>query len=182
MKKALATLFLVLLAASAFAERIVVPPGRSQAELDSLAAATGSRPGLFPALVDKDTGLWVPIEGGDLSAAESALAELAFDAAVAAKSPDQLALEAEYFALVEEIYAAAGEEAPDLETAKNLGQARAKIAKARQNKPGTGQGGKKTADDALEFLDMQMRLQGLDLELRGYDPDWRRLARKHVLE
>ena len=109
--------------------------------------------------------------------------EASLDAGVqAAKPADQKALENEYFALVEEIYAAAGEEAPDLETAKNLGQARAKIAKARQNKPGTGQGGKKTADDALEFLDMQMRLQGLDLELREYDLNWRGNAKKHELE
>ena len=100
----------------------------------------------------------------------------------AAKSQDQKILENEYFALVEEIYDAAGEEAPDLETAKNLRQARAKIAKARQNKPGTGQGGEQTVDDVLEFLDMQVRLQGLDLELRGYDPNWRGNAKKHELE
>ena len=99
-----------------------------------------------------------------------------------AKPTAQRVLENEYFALVEEIYVAAGEEPPSLEEAKDLGQARAKIAKARQGKPGTGQGNKKTADDALEFLDMQLKLQSLDLELRGYDPDWRRLAKKHVLE
>lgn len=99
-----------------------------------------------------------------------------------AKSQDQKTLENEYFALVEDIYDAAGEKAPDLETAKNFGQARAKIAKARQNKPGAGQGNKKTADDALEFLDMQLKLQGLDLELREYDSNWRGNAKKHELE
>jgi len=99
-----------------------------------------------------------------------------------AKSQDQKILENEYFALVEEIYDAADEEAPDLETAKNLGQARAKIAKARQNKSGTGPGGEQTVDDVLEFLDMQMRLQGLDLELREYDLNWRGNAKKHELE
>lgn len=104
------------------------------------------------------------------------------DALQAAKSQDRKTLENEYFALVEEIYVAAGEGAPSLEEAKNLGQARAKIAKARRNKPGTGQGNKKTADDALEFLDMQLRLQALELELRGYDPNWRGNAKKHELE
>ena len=99
-----------------------------------------------------------------------------------AKSQDQKTLENEYFALVEEIYVAAGEGAPSLEEAKNFGQARAKIAKARQNKPGTGQGNKKTADDALEFLDMQLKLQGLDLELREHDSNWRGNAKKHELE
>lgn len=157
--------------------------------LEAYSLATGTRVGRFPALVDETARRWVPIEGGDLAAAEAALAavlaemqEMSDFEAEDAKSADQRVLENEYFALVESIYAAAGDPAPSLEEAKNLGQARAKIAKARQNKPGTGQGNKKTADDALEFLDMQLKLQGLDLELRGYDPDWRRLARKHELE
>ena len=84
MKKTIAILFVALLAASAFAERIVVPPGRSQAELNAIAAATGARPGRFPALVDKSTGRWVPIENGDAAAAEAALAAmLAGDAGAA---------------------------------------------------------------------------------------------------
>lgn len=127
----------------------------------------------LPSLAEAESAIVV------FKAAKAAAKE---QAAQNAKSQDQKILENEYFALVEEIYDAAGEEAPDLETAKNLGQARAKIAKARQNKLGTGQGGKKTADDMLEFLDMQVRLQGLDLELRGYDPNWRGNAKKHELE
>jgi len=134
---------------------------------------------------------WWAVEGveqpdsGALPSYEEALEILAAAQDVEiqdAKSQDRKSLENEYFALVEEIYVAAGEGAPSLEEAKNLRQARAKIAKARKNKPGTGQGNKKTADDVLEFLDMQMRLQGLDLELRGYDPNWRSNAKKHELE
>lgn len=134
---------------------------------------------------------WWAVEGveqpdsGALPSYEEALEILAAAQDVelqAAKSQDQKTLENEYFALVEEIYVAAGERAPSLEEAKNLGQARAKIAKARRNKSGTGQGNKKTADDVLEFLDMQLRLQALELELRGYDPNWRGNAKKHELE
>lgn len=152
------------------------------------AERTGAYVGRYPALLNVDTKFWVVVEdtfeAAVLGHQEHArvMAEVEFSQAQDTKPPPQKALENEYFALVESIYAAAGDPAPSLEEAKNLGQARAKIAKARQNKPGTGQGNKKTADDALEFLDMQLKLQGLDLELRGYDPDWRRLARKHELE
>jgi len=157
--------------------------------LELYAAQSGVYLGRFPALVDESARVWVPIEGGDLAAAEAALAAILAEAqelddfeAQDAKSEDQRVLENEYFALVDQIYAAAGEEAPSLEEAKNLGQARAKIAKARGSKPGTGQGNKKSADDVIEFLDMQLKLQAIDLELRGYDPNWRRLAKKHALE
>ena len=194
--------FCVLLAATATfgggpsreqVEAYLVSQGRSftaarQAfEVDSTA---GPEVGLAQTYGDVFIAWWA-VEGveqpdsGALPSYEEALEILAAAQDVElqdAKSQDQKILENEYFALVEEIYDSAGEEAPDLETAKNLGQARAKIAKARQNKPGTGQGGEKTVDDVLEFLDMQMRLQALELELRGYDPNWRRLARKHVLE
>lgn len=202
MKRIASFLAVALLGLSALAETVVLTHGRpldqstyksvdvaGKAALEAYSLATGIRVGRFPALVDETARIWVPIEGGDLAAAEAALAailaetqEMSDFEAQDAKSEAQRLLENEYFSLVEEIYAAAGEEAPDLEAAKNLGAARAKIAKARKNKPGTGQGSKKTADDALEFLDMQLELQSLDLELRGYDPDWRRLARKHVLK
>ena len=194
--------FCVLLAATATfgggpsreqVEAYLVSQGRSftaarQAfEVDSTA---GPEVGLAQTYGDVFIAWWA-VEGveqpdsGALPSYEEALEILAAAQDVElqdAKSQDQKILENEYFALVEEIYDAAGEEAPDLETAKNLGQARAKIAKARQNKPGTGQGNKKTADDALEFLDMQLRLQALELELRGYDPNWRGNAKKHELE
>lgn len=194
--------FCVLLAATATfgggpsreqVEAYLVSQGRSftaarQAfEVDSTA---GPEVGLVQTYGDVFIALWA-VEGveqpdsGALPSYEEALEILAAAQDVElqdAKSQDQKILENEYFALVEEIYDSAGEEAPDLETAKNLGQARAKIAKARQNKSGTGQGGEKTADDVLEFLDMQMRLQALELELRGYDPNWRSNAKKHELE
>jgi hypothetical protein len=157
--------------------------------LDGYAASSGIKVGWAPALVDETAGRWVMIKGGDLAAAEADLAAMLSDEAELAdawaeesKPIEQRELENAYFELVESIYAAAGDPVPGLKEAKNLGQARAKIAKARKNKPGAGQGNKKTADDALEFLDMQLELQSLDLELRGYDPDWRRRAKKHVLE
>jgi hypothetical protein len=202
MKRIAAFLAVALLGLSALAETVVLTHGRPFAPsayrvvdvagkpaLEAYSLATGIRVGRFPALVDESARAWVPIEDDDLQAAEAALAailaetqEMSDFEAQDAKSEDQRVLENEYFALVESIYVAAGDPVPSLEEAKNLGAARAKIAKARQNKPGTGPAGKKTADDILEFQDMQLKLQGLDLELRGYDPNWRRLAKKHVLE
>lgn len=153
------------------APRAVVD-GSSQAALDSLAVATGARVGKFPALVDSATGRWVPISS-TTSAAESALAKLAFDAAVAAKSPDQLALEAEYFEAADALHVLAGGAAPTNDEPASLSAVKAMVEKAKGTK-----GGSKKADDYLEILASHVDLLTLDLELRAYDPDWRSKAKR----
>ena len=182
MKTVIICLAGVLMAVAAFADPILVQPGWSQAELEALAASTGARPGRFPALVDKATGMWVPVGEGGLPAAGEALAALVSGFAQDTKTQAQKSLENEYLDLVDAIYAKAGDPAPPLEAAKDLGKARAKVAKAREAKQGTGQGHKKTADDALEFVDDQQSLLALDLQLRDFDPNWRKHLSRHDLE
>lgn len=169
MNKTILVLVLVLVAASALGERIVVQPGKTQAELDAIAAATGARPGLFPALVDKDTGRWVHIAAGDEAAANAELD--AMDEA--AKPPEQLALESNYFASVDALYVLAGDPAPTSSTVPAAADVRAKAKKVKAAK-----GNSKKADDFLDLRNAQIELMELDLELRSYDPDWRSKAKR----
>ena len=164
-----------------------IGPGLSPA---GASARYGVPIGRFPALLDASTGLWVPASAG-LDDALSSLLELTdlssrLDEAQAqaAKPAAQKALENEYLDLVDAVYAKAGDPAPKIEDAKDLGKARAKVAKAREAKPGTGAapgGGpkKQTADDVLEFVDYQQALLALDLQLREFDPNWRKNLKRH---
>ena len=157
---------------------VVVLDGREA--LSAYHARTGARLSLFPALVDEDVGAWVRIEDGDVAAASAALAELVawhasvvFDAAVVAKSPDQLALEAEYFEAADALHVLAGEAAPTNDEPASLSAVKAKVKKAKGTK-----GGSKKADDYLEIQASHVDLLTLDLELRAYDPDWRAKAKR----
>ena len=120
----------------------------------------------------------------------SALDALALEAAAsaeaalqAAKSPEQKALENEYFAAVEALAAEAGEAKPTEASARDLSKVRATAGKVRSAKDAAaGQGKKADADALLKLRDLQLELVFIDAELKTYDPDWRGKAKKHDLE
>lgn len=91
----------------------------------------------------------------------------------AAKSPDQLALEAEYFEAADALHVLAGEAAPTNDEPASLSAVKAKVKKAKGSK-----GGSKKADDYLEIQASHVDLLTLDLELRTYDPGWRAKAKR----
>lgn len=136
--------------------------------------------GQFPALVDEEAKRLVPVEAGDLSAAEAALAaKLVAGAlyvdedAILSKTPEQLALESNYFAAVDALYVLAGDAAPTDDKAASITTLKGKVEKARGAKAGS-----KKADDYLAIQDAQLNLMTLDLELREYDPAWRSKAKR----
>lgn len=150
-------------------EAYLVSQGRSftaahQAfEVDSTA---GPEVGLAQTDGDVFIALWA-VEGierpgpDDLPGHEEALEILALAQDVElqeAKPADQKTLENEYFALVEEIYAAAGEEPPSLEEAKALVDERLGVALA------------------AKYREL---LSGLDLELSRYSTTWWDDAARH---
>ena len=140
------------------------------------AARLGPKPG------DAD----LPSAGDSRSALDALALEAAASAEAAlqaAKSPEQKALENEYFAAVEALAAEAGEAKPTEASAKDLSKVRATVGKVRSAKDAAaGQGKKAKADDLLALRDLQLDLVFIDAELKTYDPDWRGKAKKHDLE
>ena len=154
--------------------------------LAGFAAANGVHPGEFPALVDLESKLFVPVPDGDIAAAGVLLDTVNDEnsrAAQDAKPEAQKLLENEWFAAVDELAAAAGEEAPDESDATDIGKVRAKLAKAKAAKDSaSGQGKKAKADDLLEINELRGRLLLIDAELRTYDPRWTKRAKRHALD
>lgn len=187
-------LFLALaLATAATAEPVLLTYGKAAPEttlpvldlsakgaLESYAAATGLRVGQFPAVADPEAGLWAPVVGGDVAAAEAAIAqaaearaELQAFYAEDSKTPEQLALEADYFAAVDALYVLAGDPAPTNSAAPSAAEVKAKAKKVKGSK-----GASKKADDFLDLRNAQLELLELDLALREYDPAWRAKAKR----
>ena len=202
MKRIAAFLFVVLLGLPAMAEIVVLTHGvpvdqatyraldvAGKSALDAYSVATGTRVGRFPALVDESARIWVPIVGGDLAAAEAALAARLAETAAEdeqilqdAKSGSRKLLENEWFDLVDEIALAAGDPPPAEADAKDLGKVRAKLKKAKDAKDAASGAGKKAkADDLLELSELRGRLLLLDAELSAEDPGWKKNAKRHVL-
>lgn len=154
--------------------------------LPAFAKASGVHPGEFPALVDLDSRLFVPVREGDLAAAAAELDSVSAEVAAAEQDSKPLSrklLENEFFDLVDEIALAAGDPPPAEADAKDLGKVRAKLKKAKAAKDAAaGQGKKAKADDLLELSELRGRLLLLDAELSAEDPGWKKNAKRHVFE
>ena len=151
--------------------------------LPAFAKARGVHPGEFPALVDLDAKLFVPVRDGDFAAAAAELDSVVSGNALAeqdAKPETRKLLENEYFDLVDEIARAAGDPPPAEADAKDLGKVRAALKKAKNSKDAAAGSGKKAkADDLLEINELRGRLLLIDAELSAEDPGWKKNAKRH---
>ena len=200
MKRTAAFLFVVLLGLSSLAETVVLTHGvpvdqatyrvvdvAGKPALEAYSLATGTRVGRFPALVDESARVWVPIVGGDLAAAEAALAARLAETAAEdeqilqdSKSLSRKLLENEWFDLADEIALAAGDSPVAEADARDLSKLRAKLKKAKDAKDAAaGQSKKAKADDLLEINELRGRLLLIDAELSAEDPGWKKNAKRH---
>lgn len=115
-------------------------------------------------------------------AAEAALAEAKDAAFQDAKPLEQKLLENAYFDAVETVYSLDGAAAPTKEEARDLKKVSSRVKSARGKLSGTGQGGKKTADDYLAIDDARSSILLIDAQLRDFDPQWRARAKRHVVK
>lgn len=202
MKRIATFLVAALLGLSSLAETVVLTHGvpvdqatyravdvSGKAALEAYSLVTGTRVGRFPALVDESARVWVPIVGGDLAAAEAALAVRLAETAAEderilqdAKPESRRLLENEWFDLADEIALAAGDSPMAEADARDLSKLRAKLKKAKDAKDaaaGAGAGKKAKADDLLELNELRGRLLLIDAELSAEDPGWKKNAKRH---
>ena len=145
--------------------------------------ANGVHPGEFPALVDLDSRLFVPVRAGDFAAAAAELDSVSAEIAAAEQDSKPLSrklLENEWFDLADEIALAAGDPPMPEADARDLPKLHAKLKKAKDAKDAAAGAGKKAkADDLLEINELRGRLLLIDAELSAEDPGWKKNAKRH---
>ena len=172
---------LMLTAATLFAEQVIVTIpevatpatslqivyAKSQSDFDQIAMQFGgTRPGSFPALIDKRTGLWVQISETVAAAQTNLLVLLQ-----AAKSLEQKTAENAFFALTETILTAvedprAGQTPPVKLSFSEINA----LIKTIQ------------ATDPMAAINFSLELLAVDAELKRFDTLWWDRAATHTIQ
>ena len=175
-----AILFITLAsAATAYASLVVTVPGKAvpstaleviiaedQSALNQVALQfNGARPGLFPALVDKRTGLWVTITGTVVEAQAELDVKLNED-----KPAEQKAAENAFFTLTETILATVSDpragQTPPVKLSFSEINALIKTIQAT---------------DPMAAINFSLELLAVDAELKRFDILWWDKASTHVI-